>query len=279
MLIEVIEDEPMNKDVILARLQHLTGNLKSPADPSARELNTLRTKLAQELIQNPDLSVSVNRLPHEATPPAEPVTDSFEGFTHLDDLLERIIPNEHPEISPLIFRRETAFRNSFLGNSVPAWGSGLAASDSFGPFLDEHGLPVWFDFFRAVKLVKVYLKDRSASVLLLPLRSTISARRFYRIEPGSVWIASDLIARTSALAGYYTGLKVSGGTLELSENAAVSGGAVIINPGVSVTLKLDLHANVVTSPSAEAGFDATEATIQLPNSFSLQFNASKSTVT
>ena len=268
----------MNKDAILTRLQHLTGNLKSPADPNARDLNTLRTKLAQELIQNPELTVSGNRLPHEATPPAEPVTDSFDGFSHLDDLLERIIPNEHAEISPLIFRRETAFRNSLLGNSVPSWGTGLAATESFGPFIDHYGLPVWFDFFRPVRMVKLFLKGRSSPALLIPIRGTIAARRSYKIEPGSMWIASDLIARTSALQGFYTGLKVRGGTLELSANAEVSQGQISINPGATATINLDLNQTVVAAPSNDAGFDATEAVIQLPKTFSLRFNASSSTV-
>jgi len=138
---------------------------------------------------------------------------------------------EPAPVAPLIFRRETAFRTrlvrqfcSSLGPRVwPLW-------NPFGPFLDEHGLPVWFDFFFSVKSVKVYFKGQTTPVLLLPIWGSIVARKSYKIEPGSVWIASGLIARTSALSGYYTGLKVLGGTLEFSENVEVSSGQLVINP-------------------------------------------------
>ena len=37
--------------------------------------------------------------------------------------------------APLVFRRETAFRNNLFGGSVPEWGVGLAPTVSFGPSL------------------------------------------------------------------------------------------------------------------------------------------------
>src|SRR5207237_9435528 len=108
---------------------------------------------------------------------------------------------------------------------------------------------------------------------------SIVARKSYKIEPGSVWIASGLIARTSALNGYYTGLRVLGGTLEFSENVEVSSSQLVINPNVSVRLTLDLDTNATTGASAEAGFDASEAIVALPLTFSLQFDASHSILT
>jgi hypothetical protein len=266
----------MDKRSVLNKLQQITGDLHAVSE---NDLKTLHRKLAEELIQNPSLTISGNQLHHVDATRSQATPELTERFSHLDDLFERRTRFAKTTAPPLIFRRDTPFRNSFLGNSVPAWGSGLAVTESFGPFFDEHGRPVWFDFFRSVKMVKVYIKGKNAPVLLLPVRGSITERRSYRIEPGSVWIAADFIARTSALADYYTGLKVSGGTLDLSENAQVSDGQIVINPSVSALIKLDLNQNVITSPSPDAGFDATEAVIQLPKTFSLQFNASNSTVT
>ena len=70
-----------------------------------------------------------------------------------------------------------------------------------------------------------------------------------------------------------------GGTLEFSENVEVSSSQLVINPNVSIRLNLDLDTNVVTGASADAGFDATEAIVASPKTFSLQFNASHSAVT
>src|ERR1039457_4433639 len=269
----------MNKNLVLSRLHLITGHLQSSPGTTGGDIKTFQRKLAEQLIQNPGLVISGNRLHHEAAQPSEAVENPVDRFSHLDGLFERADTPDIAATPPLIFRRETAFLNSLLGNSVPAWGTGLAVSDSFGPFFDEHGLPVWFDFFQPVKMVKVYVKGRSAPVLLVPVWGTIAANNSYKIEPGSMWIASDFIARTSALQGYYTGLKVSGGTLELSENAEVSQEQVLINPNVIATIQLDLNQNAVTTPSSDAGFDATAAVIQLPKTFSLRFNALTSMVT
>ncbi len=269
----------MNKDVILTRLQHLTGSLKSASDPSGRDLKTLRTKLAQELIQNPELTISGNRLPHEATPPAELVTDSFDGFSHLNDLLEKIIPNEHAEISPLIFRRETAFRNSLLGNSVPQWGAGMAPSQTFGPFLDEHGQLIWFDFFFPTRLVQVFLQGSSTPALLIPLWGVLIARTSYRIEAGSAWIASGLIAKTAGLNGFYTGLKIKGGSLDLSHAATISSGTIIIPSNSVASLHLDLDQNSVNPTAVDAGLDAKDAVIKMPETLDLRFPATGSALT
>ena len=46
-------------------------------------------------------------------------------------------------------------------------------------------------------------------------------------SPGGSALASDLIARVSALAGHYTGLRVKGGVLELSLDAAVASGHLV----------------------------------------------------
>jgi len=128
-------------------------------------------------------------LHHAAAQETSLAADSTARFAHLDDLFARAASIEPAPVAPLIFRRETAFRSDLLGSSVPAWGTGLAPLESFGPFLDEHGLPVWFDFFFSVKSVKVYFKGQTTPVLLLPIWGSIVARKSYKIEPGSVWIA------------------------------------------------------------------------------------------
>ncbi len=79
-------------------------------------------------------------------------------------------------------------------------------------------------------------------------------------------------AVNNLVEGYYTGLKTRRGVLELSANAEITNGRIIINAGVNATLNLDLDQNTVTSPSTEAGFHATEADVQLPENCELRFN-------
>src|SRR5207249_2697625 len=157
--------------------------------------------------------------------------------------------------------------------------SGMAPTKSFGPFLDEHGLQVWFDFYFSVRLVQVYFQGSATPALLIPLWGTVTGYRYYRIEPGSVWIASELIARTPALNGFYTGLKIRGGSLELSAGATVSSGKIVIPLNATATLHLDLDLNSVPAAANEAGLDAREAVINLPRNLDLKFTALNSSLT
>jgi hypothetical protein len=261
----------MNKQQIHTRLQQLTGGLRSVAGAEPEQLVRLQRSLAEQLTTNSEFTVFGNRLHHEGAQHLETVTVE-EEFSHLDQLFERSVHAVDPSVAPLVFRRETEFRSNMLGNSVPVWGSGLAVTESYGPFIDENGLHVWFDFYRPKRLVRVRLKGSSAPVLLIPLTGHVSARKTYNIQAGSVWIASKLIAADPSLEGYYTGLKVSGGTLELSNDSEVDGEEIVIKLGVNATLKLELKQNTVSTTSPAAGFDATKAIVNLPKRCTLKFS-------
>ena len=104
----------------------------------------------------------------------------------------------------------------------------MAPSQTFGPFLDEHGLLIWFDFFFPTLLVQVFLQGSATPALLIPLWGALTGKKSFSIEAGSAWIASGLIAKTAALNGFYTGLKIKGGSLDLSHAATISSGTIVI---------------------------------------------------
>lgn len=267
----------MNSPLILSKLQQLTGNLKPAPGTRDDDLKALELHLAERLIQDPTITVSGNRTLHAMAEGAEAFADPTRRFGHVIPILDRPVTGESTAPSPLIFRRETNFTNNLLGNSVPEWASGMAATQSFGPFIDEHGLSVWFDFYEPVKLTRVYIKGSPSPALLIRVRGiTITAGRSYRIQPGSVWIASDLIARTSSLSGFFTGLKVRGGVLELSEAADVSTGDIVINPNTTASLHLDLNQNTPAAGPREAGQDASNAVVNMPQTLDLAFDSAKS---
>lgn len=266
----------MNRLLILSKLQQLTGKLKSAPGISGGELPELQRHLAEQLIRDSEFTVSGNRLQHEAAEEIEGVADPEEKFSHLSGLFEDSGRAQRVAATPLAFRRETAFHSSLLGNSVPEWGAGMAVSKSYGPFVDEHGLHVWFDFYLPIQLVSVYIKGVSSPALLIPVRGTLTPRKSYKVERGSVWIASNLIAKTSSLYGFFTGLKVRGGSLELSANAEVSPGEIRINPGVKASLHLDLEQNSVNAIHGKAGTDAREASVRLPETVALTFSSANS---
>ncbi len=265
----------MDKQQIFSRLQQITGTLK-PAHEGA-SLDQLERKLATEMARNPDLDITGTQSPHEAAVP-ETAIDLHKRFDHLTELLDKQALTGLNTGAPLVFRRETAFSNNLLGNSVPGWGSGMAATETFGPFIDEHGLHLWFDFFYPTRLVKVFLQGQAQPVLALPIKGILTARTSFKVEAGSAWIASQLIARTSVLNGYYTGLTIGSGTLTFSANAIINGDTIVLPTLKSATVELQLKQKTVTDPSADAGFDATTAIIALPKTFTLTVSALGSTV-
>ncbi len=270
----------MDRERILTRLQQLTGNLKPSERSTARDLGELQRTLVKHLAKDADFAVSGERLHHEGVEHLEATREvSFDHFSHLDPIIRASIAADDTTVTPLVFRRATEFQSSLVGNSVPAWGSGMAVSESFGPFLDNNGLHIWFDFYLPTRMVSVCFKGSSTPVLLIPVWGTISPKKTYKIEAGSVWIASSLIVNNLSLAGYYTGLKVRGGSLELSEKAEVDADRIIIKPGVKATLSLGLDQNVAGDPSPDAGFDAAAAEVNLPQACSLKFTTASGQLT
>ena len=174
----------------LARLQHLTGRLTPSSSAPADELARFERTLARHLRDHPDLTISGNRLPHEGADALEAESDAFtRRIRNLEAELTGQ-PSEPAAAAPLVFRRETAFRSALLGNSVPEWGAGMAPAASYGPFLDDNGLHVWFDLFQPTRLVSVLFAGSATPVLRVPIWGTITGRQSYRIEAGSAWIAS-----------------------------------------------------------------------------------------
>jgi hypothetical protein len=178
--------------------------------------------------------------------------------------------------APRIFRRDTAFRSGLLSGSVPEWGAGMAPSASFGPFVDEQGMSVWLDLFQPTRLVSLTTGAGAAPLLRVPIHGTLAPRQSYRIESGSVWIASDLIAHDTTLHGYYTGLRITGGSLELSQAASVTNGQLVIPPVTRAVLTLDLDQPTVTNAAVEAGADAAAADVELPRTLVLRWQAGSS---
>jgi hypothetical protein len=262
----------VNTSLILSRLQQIVGNLRPAPGTSAEELRALQRSLAQQLIADPAFRVLGNRVPDATAPPADPSPASGQ-FSHLSDMLERSAAPKPAAAPPLVFQRETAFRSSLLGNSVPEWGSGLAVSRTFGPFIDQRGIPVWFDFYNSVRMVSVYLNGGGAAAMLIPFRGTVTPSRTFRIEAGSVWIASDLITNNSSLSGYYTGLKVRGGSLELSAIANVSSGNILVPPLTFTVLQLDLNPNAAVMSGGEAGVDVNASIVSTPGTITLIVNS------
>jgi hypothetical protein len=251
-------------------VRRLVGKLAITRGTSARDLARLERTVGEHVRRFPNLTVFGNRLSHETVD--EEILDTPDVRSS-DQVLDAA---SGP--APLIFRRETAFRSAFIGNSVPDWAVGVEPAQSFGPFLDEHGLLVWFDIYLPATLVSFTFAGQALPVLRATVRRTLVGTQSYRLSAGSLWIASDVIARVAALQGSYTGLRITRGTIELSQAAAVSSGTVVMPPTTTVRLHADLDQRPAAGTGGVAGLDASDAVVSLPTTLDLTFQLQSTTL-
>jgi hypothetical protein len=128
---------------------------------------------------------------------------------------------------------------------------------------------------KTVQQIAVYRDtDPVNPVLLLPvIINTIKVitpkpTTSYTIAPGSVWILSKLLC-TSAPAGTYTGLTVSGGTITFNQLLTLANKKITMTAGVVCSMVLNLQQPVDTTvPPQNIGIDALNANVKLPTQFS-----------
>ena len=178
-----------------------------------------------------------------------------------------------------VFRREAPIVSPASALTVPAWARGAEIAETIGPLRGSDGRLFWFDFYRIVRLVPVYFAgDPQPAFLfhlherrlrpgeLIDIEQVVSffRRNRYTLERGSIWIRADLLAAASPPASY-VGLKVRGGSLVFSPQAAIQSGRITIPAGGSCSIHLDLEPPAVPAPGGGAsGKDAADATLDLP---------------
>jgi hypothetical protein len=171
---------------------------------------------------------------------------------------------------------------SLLSKAGAAWSSGLAPSESLGPFLDKLGRPAWVDVYPIVRILRFERSPGAAPFLVVPVSVIVRYDALlgphhpppveFDLAAGSVWIQSRQLA-SGAPADGFTGLRIKGGTIRLSAPPVIGpGGAVVVPPSVTVTLSLTLDPPAAATGSGP-GADAREATAGLPATVRFVFTA------
>ena len=252
---------------LAAQLQQVGGGLSEAPGARPGELTRFRRAVTDLMATHPSLTVRGLRLSHEIADEAADAALQVAAAQAATAVATGTASTA--AAAPLIFRRDTPFRSPLLGNSVPEWAAGLSPSQSFGPFVDEHGLPFWFDIYLPAELVSFTFAGTGAPVLRATVRRTLIGTRSYRLEAGSLWIASDALVRIAALQGFYTGLRIRGGTIDLSIPATVSSGSVVLTPATTLTVHVDLDQQPAPVGPHDAGIDAAESSVTLPTTLDL----------
>ncbi|MCB9336750.1 MAG: hypothetical protein H6577_01345 [Lewinellaceae bacterium] len=189
-----------------------------------------------------------------------------------------------------VFVRETPVRSTQIFASNPSWASGAAPEKTIGPLTSADGRLLWFDFFKIEKLVALYVQGNPNPAILFKITTgfhfininyplAAAAADSYKLNAGSVWINSQLLAQ-NAPAGYFTGLTISGGTVSLTAKATLINNKLTIPATATATVRLSLKQQKVTDadPNSDYGKDARAAELQLPDELAFHFKGNTSTI-
>lgn len=276
----------MNEDDLLVALAKLCGDITLTNNSNSEEVFRLQQTIATAIINDPSLPSSRPFQFQEAGDFATKHLDAAD-LQHLTNVLENVKQTPQTiDTTIRVFRREVPAISSQLRGSVPDWARGGRIVETIGPVFNREGRRVWFDLYRIIPVVQVWLQGAARPFILLPLQVStlvpIVGPRKYAIPKGSVWINADLFAPPSP-DNLYCGLTVASGEISFTGPLSVTADNKLIIPvGMQASVVLNLEQQVITDVSPDNnGIDIKEATIELPKtlSFTISHNGKSITCT
>jgi hypothetical protein len=240
------------------QLWSLTSDLRPAAGNTSEALHRARVAIASALAFEQSSVVRPSDFvasPALVEPPPAP-----------QELLNAAIRESSPELlgnaAFVVTRREVPLALTGLSSLAPSAVAGQLPDFVYGPFLNPLGRPVWIDLYRIVQQVRLVRVAGGTPFLVVPVRQLLGTRTGYTLAPGSVWIASQLLA-AAAPAGGYTGILIKGGTVKFSSPLPHSGFEIVVPLTATCTLTL-LPSGGAAPAGSGAGQDARLSNAELP---------------
>jgi hypothetical protein len=263
-----------------AVLNRLAGHLVAGSAREEREIHGLIGLLSRSMLPDDLEQLKATRFAFEAADRFSEETISAERIRALEAVTEGAAARE-PEFR--VFLREVPVRSTRIHASLPLWAGGAAVEQTIGPIANADGRLFWFDFFRIEKLVALSVQGAPEPSLLFKVRVGVQFMGVdlplaadplpsYRLDAGSIWINSRLLAQ-NAPAGHFTGLTIKSGRITLSAPPQIVGGKLTVSTGtkVTVTLQLQQQAGVGPNPGSPYGKDARDMQLALPGVLDFHF--------
>lgn len=280
---------PTNK--IPELLATLTSQLRATNSDQQETLAELQETLAKALLTQDPQEISRQEFLFEKSDLLMSANLGAE-LEKAERLVERIRNlQQADDIEELrIFVRTVPVRTTQLTGSVSREAAGARVT-TLGPFIDAvTGRPIFIDVVRVRKLIPLYVQGQAEPVILFNAEfSTSLLTRFgapapeitreFKVVPDTVWILARLFD-AAAPAGNYAGLRVKGGSIELSADPVMTNGKLTIAASTSATCNLDLEQNThfASDPASPFGIDARDASFHLPENFQFVLKGAGKTI-
>jgi hypothetical protein len=267
-----------DRDTLLAGIGGLLGDLKPSAPAVAADL-TAAYLAAGRVLAGPHASTATMAAGSAATAAlAVGRTNEPAIAAALGHAADQVLAERRSLPAPLVWRRSVPVRTARNAASLPAWAAGRAIGQSYGPFADELGRPVWLDLFPIVPGLRVTRAAGASPFLILPAGGAVGSMTKLTLGPGSVWIAARELADAAPAHGY-TGLRVRRATLSFSKSVNRTASEIVVPAGTSARLTLQLDPPVPASGAGLGGADARATATSFPATLILVFGPAGATVT
>ena len=267
----------MKRQELAELLFDLTGTFEAGPLSTDADLHAARSTLAGAVLSGQSAEKLRSGLPPALAAltrtalPSEPAVRAAYARPILNEVVNKIKTASAKATPRQAFLRSSAFHSN-LDPTLPDWARGIEVTGSHGPFEIPGGQPIWIDWFKTVELVSLTRGANHTLVALVPVlvHHPQNTARLLHLGAGSVWIDARQLDAHSPQGGF-AGFKIKGGTLEFNTDITLA------NDIVSFPLQTVCHAHFTLDPPAPpavtqgAGVDATRATVNLPQSFHIDF--------
>lgn len=264
----------MDSTSALQQLFALTGKLQPSAAAPPHMLHAARVAVARSLLSEAP----------QMTAPA------VSGLGSIDPDLSKQLEAALAEAATMhaaqpgqrfmVHVRQLPVISSLHPGSAPPAAAGMAAAQTFGPFLGGGQRPYWIDLYPVVVQATVTRSPAGSPFLSIPVEIFLYPVDSPRLTlgAGSFWFQSPLLAG-GAPAGSWTGLKIKGGSITFSAAPSYAGGTIEIANSTTVTVTLQLDFVPAQAGGSGPGGDARAAVAQLPSEVTIVFGPSGATIT
>ncbi|MBI5473811.1 MAG: hypothetical protein HY961_15850 [Ignavibacteriae bacterium] len=270
----------MNAQQRRTLLGSLAGHLVADSPQQETDIQRLFTSLSRSVLPEDIQQLKATRFAFEGADLFAEENIPQQRISSLQAISERGVAEE---AEFRVFVREVPVRSTQLHASLPLWAGGAAVDHTIGPIANADGRLFWFDFFRIEKLVALYVQGNPYPVLLFKIKVGIQFMGAnlplvaellptYKLDAGSIWINSQLLAANSP-TGNFSGLTIRSGVITLSAPPQLINGKLTISAGTKVTVKLQLQQQAVVGadPTSPYGKDARAMQLNLSRALDFHF--------
>lgn len=277
----------MERDQIISVLNRITGNLLASSPAENVKILELKQSLANVLITqktNPDLTKKFTYTQSDLF--QTPVTDQA-ALQDLDAIISKAEKMRSMEDMQVVVR-DSPVRTTQIAGSISTAIAGARVSETIGPLKDLSGRDIFVDYIKIQKLIPLYVQGVAEPAILFKtsfsritsINNTPAISKVYKVNPNTVWINARLFTPTAPVGSYF-GLRVTGGTINLSVlptlNAA---GQLTISNITEATVALLLEQKSAITPTVNTpyGADARNAEFNMPKAFNFSFKGTVKTI-